>query len=130
MPLSLYRSLIIAVIWMSASACQNKPAETTVLEPTPSPPIEAPIAQATPDPPAAPQQTEQKVVTVEAKGSSFDPPVQITQLPDGVWYCDMGTSHYARTEKGDGKCERCKMDLKHKTAAAAAAPEHDHHHEH
>jgi len=57
-------------------------------------------------------------VQVSAEGTRFDPPVQVLQLPDGVWYCDMGTVHFARTEEGDGTCPRCGMKLKHKVAAA------------
>ncbi len=51
---------------------------------------------------------------VPAKGKKFDPPIQPEQLPEGGWYCDMGTVHYARGEKGDGKCPLCMMRLKQK----------------
>jgi len=50
-------------------------------------------------------------VEVTAQGTRFDPPVQISQIPDGAWFCDMGTVHYARTEKGDGRCAVCGMRL-------------------
>ena len=53
-------------------------------------------------------------VSLTAAGSKFDPPLEIAQLPAGAWYCDMGTSHYAGTDKKDGKCPLCHMDLKHK----------------
>jgi len=55
-------------------------------------------------------------VTVSAAGQAFKPPIKKAQLPDGVWFCDMGTVHYARGEKGDGKCPLCKMTLKHLAA--------------
>lgn len=55
-------------------------------------------------------------VEVAAKGTNFDPPVEIASLPAGAWYCDMGKSHYARMEKGDATCPRCKMKLHHKAA--------------
>ena len=51
-------------------------------------------------------------VVVPAKGQAFKPAVQKEQLPAGVWFCDMGTVHYARGTKGDGKCPQCKMNLK------------------
>ncbi len=50
-------------------------------------------------------------VEVDEEGTEFDPPVQPEQIPDGAWYCDMGTVHYARLEHGDGKCTRCGMNL-------------------
>ena len=53
-------------------------------------------------------------VSITAAGSKFDPPLEIAQVPAGAWYCDMGTAHYACTEKKDGKCPLCKMDLKQK----------------
>jgi hypothetical protein len=49
-----------------------------------------------------------------AEGTTYEPPIAIDDVPAGAWYCDMGTSHYARSEKGDGKCGVCKMDLKEK----------------
>jgi len=57
-----------------------------------------------------------EMVEVAAEGTEFEPPVQIEQLPAGVWFCDMGTVHYARTEKGDGRCPVCGMNLSHKAS--------------
>jgi rubrerythrin len=57
-----------------------------------------------------------KKVEVTAEGTKFDPAVEKAAIPEGAWYCDMGTVHYARSEKGDGKCPLCKMDLKHMAA--------------
>jgi glucose/arabinose dehydrogenase len=54
------------------------------------------------------------LVEVSASGTNFDPPVQKAQIPEGAWYCDMGTVHFARTEEGDKTCPRCKMKLHHK----------------
>jgi hypothetical protein len=51
------------------------------------------------------------VVEVLPTGSEFDPPVRVDQIPTGAWYCDMGTVHYARLTKGDGRCPRCGMNL-------------------
>jgi rubrerythrin len=57
-------------------------------------------------------------VEVSKEGTKFDPPVKTEQIPDGAWMCDMGTVHYARLDKGDGKCPLCKMDLVQKGAKA------------
>ena len=54
------------------------------------------------------------MVAVTPEGARLDPAVKPEQIPAGAWYCDMGTVHYARGEKGDGKCPLCKMDLKQK----------------
>jgi len=62
-------------------------------------------------------------VEVAADGSRFEPPVQIDQLPPGVWYCDMGTVHYARRDRGDGQCAIYKMELTRK-AGPAIPPSH------
>lgn len=59
------------------------------------------------------------LVTVSSAGTEFDPPVKLEQIPDGVWICDMGTVHYARSEKGDGKCAVCSMDMTQKVAGSA-----------
>lgn len=62
-----------------------------------------------------------------AGGTKHDPPIKPEQVADNAWYCDMGTVHYSRTDKGDGKCPLCKMDLKQKTAGApAGSAGHDH----
>jgi hypothetical protein len=53
-------------------------------------------------------------VEVPPEGKKFDPPVKKEQIPDGVWYCDMGTVEYARAQPGDGKCPLCGMRLKQK----------------
>lgn len=88
---------------------------------------------------ASPAQTEEKpgsdakgadTVEVPAAGKKFDPPVSKDEIPMGAWMCDMGTVHYARMEKGDGKCPECGMDLTHKMAEGAQMDhqkgEHDH----
>lgn len=55
-------------------------------------------------------------VKVPKEGIKFEPPIAPSQLPDGVWYCDMGTVEYARAEPGDGRCPICRMRLKQKVA--------------
>lgn len=55
-------------------------------------------------------------VEVSVEGGEFAPPVMAAQIPDGAWYCDMGTVHYARGEEGDGICPLCNMRLTHKAA--------------
>lgn len=75
-------------------------------------------------------------VDVSDEGTKFDPPVQPSQLPEGAWYCDMGTVHWAAmVTPEDGKCPQCSMDLKQYSAAkldaqkkkAVEAHEHDDH---
>lgn len=56
-------------------------------------------------------------VTVSAKGQEFKPPIKPEELPDGAWYCDMGTVHWAQMEEGDHTCPLCKMQLKQKPVA-------------
>ena len=63
---------------------------------------------------AAAKAAAPKVVEVPKDGKKFDPPVQKDQIPAGAWYCDMGTVHYARMDKGDGKCPVCHMMLTQK----------------
>ena len=63
-----------------------------------------------------------EMVELTAEGTEFDPPVQAEQLPDGAWYCDMGTVHYARTDQGDGKCALCGMNLVQQEAAEESVP--------
>lgn len=65
-----------------------------------------------------------ETVTVSKTGTTFDPPVQIAQIPPGAHYCDMGTVHYARLDKGDGKCTECGMMLKTKPGKAKEADGH------
>jgi hypothetical protein len=52
-----------------------------------------------------------EMVEVTAEGNKYEPPVQISQIPAGAWYCDMGTVHYARKDEGDGRCTVCGMTL-------------------
>ena len=59
------------------------------------------------------------LVAVTAAGAKLEPPVVAARIPEGAWYCDMGKVHYARTDKGDGICPLCKMQLTQKGSAAA-----------
>ena len=65
-------------------------------------------------------------VEVPKEGKKFDPVVEAEQVPAGAWYCDMGTVHYARMEKGDGSCPECGMKLKQKAGEADPHAGHDH----
>ena len=56
------------------------------------------------------------MVTVSKAGQAYKPAGKKSQIPPGVWLCDMGTVHYARGEKGDGICPLCKMKLKQHAA--------------
>lgn len=76
------------------------------------------------------------MVEVAKEGTKFDPPVEREQIPEGAWYCDMGTVHWASMEKPeDGRCPECHMMLKELGASAngdsdsaEADGEHDHAH--
>lgn len=78
-------------------------------------------------------------IELAAAGAKLDPSVKPEQLPEGAWYCDMGTVHWAAMEKPeDGKCPECGMALKEYAAADHAAQKakaidtmhDDHGHEH
>ncbi|MCB9739470.1 MAG: hypothetical protein H6747_09400 [Deltaproteobacteria bacterium] len=99
-----------------AAAEEAPAAEAAKAEEAPAAEAAKPAAPAAEKAPAAPAKVE-----VSAEGTNFDPPVQKAQLPDDVWYCDMGTVHYARKTEGDGTCPRCKMKLVHNAAAAPKA---------
>ncbi len=60
-------------------------------------------------------------IEVTAAGAKIDPPVAKSKIPAGAYYCDMGTVHYARMDKGDGKCPLCGMMLTQMSADAGAA---------
>ncbi|MEY3014233.1 MAG: hypothetical protein RIT45_2968 [Pseudomonadota bacterium] len=111
---------LAAALLLTVAGC-NKAEAPAAEAPAAAPAAEAaeaakPAAPAAEKAPAAPGKVE-----VSAEGTNFDPPVQKAQLPEGVWYCDMGTVHYARTTEGDGTCPRCKMKLVHNAAAAPKA---------
>lgn len=68
-----------------------------------------------------------ETVEVSADGTKFEPPIEKDKLPADVWYCDMGTVHYASTQKGDGKCPLCGMKLvQHEAGATDDHAGHDH----
>ena len=74
------------------------------------------------DSPEPEQQEEESAVEsgeveVTAEGNEFDPPVSVEQMPEGAWYCDMGTVHYASMEHGDGACPICGMTLAQRPVA-------------
>ena len=59
------------------------------------------------------------LIAVTAAGAKLEPPVTASRIPEGAWFCDMGKVHYARSEKGDGICPLCKMQLTQKGPAPA-----------
>lgn len=91
-------------------------------KPAPSEPAKAQVEQqsAQPTQPTQPTQAIRPAssapaqVSLSPEGSTFDPPIKPEALPSGAHYCDMGTVHYARAERGDGLCPLCKMKLSHK----------------
>jgi rubrerythrin len=88
---------------------------------------------------AAEKQEPAEKVEVAEGGTEFDPAIQPEKLPDGAWYCDMGTVHWAGTEKPeDGKCPVCGMKVKQydpekhaekEKGAVEAKDDHGHEHE-
>jgi hypothetical protein len=51
-------------------------------------------------------------LVIPAAGEKFSPALpDATSLPTGVWYCDMGTVHWAQGDEGSGKCPICGMHL-------------------
>lgn len=97
------RVLLMGLFILAVAGCESKK-ETT--EPT----AEATAESAQPA----------GMVEVSAAGDPFEPPIQKSQLPDGVYYCDMGTVHYARAEQGDNRCPLCNMMLTYKRPAGEA----------
>jgi len=108
---------VLGVLAMVAAGCGGG---TEQAPPAGEVQVSAPVAE--PEP-VAEETAVLPMVEVSAEGSEFEPPVEVSQLPDGVWYCDMGTVHYARAEEGDGTCGKCGMKLVQKVAAAEPAAE-------
>ena len=65
----------------------------------------------------APDAAGAEQVSVSSEGSRFEPAVEVAQIPDGAWMCDMGTVHYAQLT--EGSCPICGMVLTQKAAAEA-----------
>jgi len=59
------------------------------------------------------------IASVTPEGTKFDPALTKDQVPEGAWMCDMGSVHYAASDKGDGQCRVCSMDLVQKSAEPA-----------
>ncbi|RVU48937.1 efflux RND transporter periplasmic adaptor subunit [Lujinxingia sediminis] len=76
------------------------------------------------------EHNDHEPVEVDAQGTRFDPPIDPARLPEGSWYCDMGTTHYAHPESGE--CPVCGMFLVEKGAdsdeEAGDASQHSHDH--
>jgi glucose/arabinose dehydrogenase len=92
---------------LAASAWACNKSETTATVTT----SQTATASAAPKAAAAKTTEPSGKLTVSASGTKFDPPVEKSKLPAGTWICDMGSVHYARSQKGDGKCPECSMNL-------------------
>ncbi|MFT5433846.1 MAG: hypothetical protein ACI9OJ_004554, partial [Myxococcota bacterium] len=79
-----------------AKPAEAKPAYTTIVQPKGTPVAAREVGKS---------------------GTRFDPPIAKAQVPEGAWYCDMGTVHYGQMHEGDGTCPLCKMKLVHKAPA-------------
>ena len=106
-------SLILTAALLIAACGQQPAQEAAAPEPEP---------QAA-EPQAEPAAEVVEMVEVTAEGSTFEPAVEVAQIPDGAWYCPMETVHYAQLEQGEGKCPSCGMDLVQKVAAAEPVDE-------
>lgn len=126
---------LMLVLALFAVACDKKAeepkSEEPKTEPAEEPKKEEPAAKQEP----ADKPAEGDKVEVAAAGTKFEPPIKPQQLPEGAWFCDMGTVHYAQMDKGE-KCPVCGMALKeYKSADYAgqgdepAAKDDGHHHE-
>lgn len=93
------------VFCLGLAACGEDAPESAPETPT----SEAPTSEATAAP-AAPANAGE-FVTVAAEGTRFDPAVQLSEIAPDTWICDMGTVHYAATERGNGACPICQMAL-------------------
>lgn len=116
--------LLTALLTLGLMACDNKATDAPESPEATAPEAEG-AAEAAPEAPA-----ELAKVEVSAEGTEFKPAIQKAQLPDNVYYCDMGTVHYARGEKGDNKCPLCNMFLTPHNVPGAAAEAGDKNHGH
>lgn len=123
-----YRILltVFAALLFIAVGCDRKEAQPGA-EGEDAPKATEPATKTQPsanDEQAQEKQDDQKldVVDVAEAGSKFDPPVKPRQLPNGAWYCDMGTVHWAGMKKPeDGNCPMCGMKLKEYNVDKVAA---------
>lgn len=83
---------------ISIGACDKEPA-TPNQEPT--------------EPEAKTVEAPAAIASLPASGRKFDPPIEPDTLPQGSYYCDMGTTHWATsTMPSNAKCPVCGMNLK------------------
>lgn len=108
-------SLVSSLLLVGCGESAATPAEAPSAEP-------APATEPAPAPePNVPAAAGEGMATVAPGGSRFDPPIAATRVPEGAWFCDMGTVHYAAREAG--ACAVCGMTLVQRTA-----PGHGHDH--
>ncbi len=111
----------------SAKATASAPAAKAATSKAPA--TAAPVAPAAKAPAAAVAtlaQAGEGLIALTAEGGKLDPPVAKARIPAGAWFCDMGTVHFARSEKGDGTCPLCHMALVQQGAALAGDHGGDH----
>ena len=112
-----------------ALGCESKAPEADVKEAPEAtePAAENPTAEAGKSARKPAAQAAEGKATVSKEGTEFDPPIAKSEVPDGAYYCDMGTVHYARMEEGDGKCPLCGMKLVTGGGSGASAEGHEGH---
>ncbi len=119
--------LLCGALLVGGAACEKNADATGEGEPSAEAPAEEEATEAAEaeekEAPAEEEEGAEEMEKVElaAAGAKFDPAIKPEQLPDGAWYCDMGTVHWAAAEKPeDGKCPECGMALKEYSAGAHA----------
>jgi len=128
-------SLIITIITLVSLAlvgCDSKKTDATdtTAKETAAAATTEKAAETAPAETTAEKAKDSDTVEVTKEGAKIDPPVAIARIPDGAYYCDMGTVHYARMEEGDGKCALCGMKLEHKGGEEKAAETGHENHDH
>lgn len=80
---------------------------------------DCPICQSemvpTVDLPETPERETRAPDEISDDGMSFDPPLEIEELPEEqeYWYCDLGTVEWAQAKPDEQGCPLCGLDLVH-----------------
>lgn len=109
-----------------ATACNEPEAEPSANETTEQEASETAEPTEADDGPALGDQSGEGPVTLSQAGNRFDPPIPKSRVPEGAYYCDMGTVHFAALGQGDGRCPLCQMELQHMGASGEAETAEEH----
>ncbi len=114
-PILRHASLVAALALVGAIGCDDPPSEESV-GPNTEAVVAPPPQPETPSEPATGDQSGDGLVTLSEAGLRFDPPLPKSRVPEGAYYCDMGTVHFAALARGTGQCPLCRMQLQHMEA--------------